>query len=72
MGFDWKKIEREDEERHSRAALWMGVAYVTLAVIGLMAALLTRRWESIIGVIAWVIVGGGLLLGYRLKRNRRA
>lgn len=71
MVFDWKKLEREDQQRNDRAALALGVAYCTLAVIGFLVILLTRRWESIVAQVIWLVIGLILLLGYWLTRNRR-
>lgn len=71
MVFDWKKLEREDQQRNDRAAPALGVAYCTLAVIGFLVILLTRRWESIVAQVIWLVIGPILLLGYWLTRNRR-
>ncbi|WP_152364974.1 hypothetical protein [Microlunatus speluncae] len=48
MGYDWKKHDRELEQRLARSALWLGLTMVVLAVVGIVAMLLTRSLDRLI------------------------
>ncbi len=70
MGFDWKKLEREDAERSERVSLHLGLVYAALAVVGLVFTLVTGSDRVLGSLVVWVCLGG-VLLGGTLGRRRR-
>lgn len=70
MGYDWARLQREDDERSDRAGLALGVTYLTMGVLGVVLTLVgvVQGW----GAVAWqVLVGAGMLVGYQVVRRRR-
>ena len=70
MAFDWKEVEREDEERHTRATYTLALIYVLGAVAGVVVAALTGKWDVIGLVGLWLVVGIILLIALRIRRRR--
>lgn len=70
MAFDWREVEREDEERHDRATLYLGLGYALTALVAVVAAVVTRYWDLLGFAGLWLVLGGILLMVLRVKRMR--
>lgn len=71
MGYDWKKLEREENERSDRCSRQAAVGWIGIGVLGPLAGFLltgSYGWES--GVV-WVLMGLVVLVPLLIADRRR-
>lgn len=57
VGYDWKKLERDEAEQHDRTARSMGLSYIVIGLIGpAVGFLITGSFEWVSGVV-WLVIG---------------
>ena len=70
MAFDWKEVEREDEERNRRATYGLALGHLLGAVAGVVVAAVTGEWDLISLVGLWLLGGIIFLVVLRRRRDR--
>ena len=72
MAYDWKKLEREDGERHDRAALSFGSSWLVIGIIGPVAGFLITGSYDWVGAVVWIAIALGALIPAALTLRKGA
>ena len=72
MGFDWKKLEREENERQDKSSWTFGLGWLAIGVIGpVVAFLITGRFD-LVGAVLWIAIGLMFVVPTLVIRRSRA
>ena len=74
MAYDWKRLEREDDERSDYAARNVGLSFVILGIIGPVVGFLITGSYNWASALIWIVLGLAALIPgwFALRRARRA
>ena len=70
VGFDWKRLDREERRRHERVALALGIVFTVGGALSIVVNVLIHRAAMVTGSVVWLVLGlGALWIGLRAKRR---
>lgn len=70
--FDWKRLERDDQERDYRAALVLGISWTAIGTVGTLVLVAIGRTDKLLSSVIFVLVGLlGLAIALSVRRRDR-
>jgi uncharacterized membrane protein YuzA (DUF378 family) len=70
--FDWKRLERDDQERDYRAALVLGVSWTAIGTVGTLVLVVIGRTDRLLSSVFFLLVGLlGLAIALTVRRRDR-
>ena len=72
MGFDWKKLESDEADRHNRLAWTMGLAWVVIGLVGPAIGFLVTGTYDWVNALLWLALGLVVFVPAAVARRRRS